>query len=503
MNYPFWDINIGYGWMMGAFAVIHVFIAHFAIGGGLYLVLVERSARRANDTFRLEFLQRLSKFFVLVSVVSGALTGVGIWFIIGLINPEATEVLIHHFVWAWATEWTFFIIEIAAALIYFYGWKTMSARNHMIVGWIYFAAAWLSLVVINGIVCFMLTPGVWLQTGNFWDGFFNPTYWPSLAYRTGTCVMLAGLYALVVAARSRPDNATIPLIRYNAKWALTGLLIMVPTCLWYFQSIPNSIREKAAEAMPTVMDRINQAYATWLVLIVLVILLGLVLPRLYTRAVGIVMMCLGLIWFGQFEWMREAIRKPYVIVDFMYGNGIDVAAKEELKTDGLLPHIAFRTGNDGADLFNRTCRSCHTMRGYKPLAPQFDGTDEAFIAKMIRGTGVMRGNMPPYLSNEAESKLIAAHIYSKTDHRSLAEIYGLRGVELGRKVYEVRCGACHQIGGFNDKSPALTGLSEMEYNEMLDGAGDIAEEMPAFTAPPEERKAMIEYLKTLPKGGAQ
>lgn len=33
MNYPFWDIDIGYGWLMGSIANLHVFISHFAIGG--------------------------------------------------------------------------------------------------------------------------------------------------------------------------------------------------------------------------------------------------------------------------------------------------------------------------------------------------------------------------------------------------------------------------------------------------------------------------------------
>jgi mono/diheme cytochrome c family protein len=503
MNYPFWDIDIGYGWLMGAIAVLHVFISHFAIGGGLYLVLAETSARRANDAFRLEFLQRLSKFFVLVSVVTGALSGVGIWFIIGLINPQATEVLIHHFVWAWATEWTFFLVEISAALIYYYGWKSMSARNHLIVGWIYFIAAWLSLVVINGIVCFMLTPGAWLQTGNFWDGFFNPTYWPSLAFRTGICVMLAGLYALMVGASRKPDKATVSLSRYNAVWAVVGLAIMLPTYFWYFNAIPQAIRAKAAEMMPFVEGLIKGGSGIWIALAVLVVLLGLILPRLYTRPVGIVLMALGLVWFGQFEWMRESIRKPYVVHGFMYGNGIDVAATESLKADGLLPHIAYRTGDDGGDLFRRACRSCHTIDGYKALKPKFDGTDEAFVAAMVRGVGVMKGNMPPWLGTEPESKLIAAHLYRQTDHRTLAEIYGLTGVELGRKVYEIRCGTCHQLGGFNDKAASIVGLSEDEYNSLLDMAGDMADEMPAFTAPPEERRALIQYLLTLSKGGAQ
>jgi mono/diheme cytochrome c family protein len=503
MNYPFWDIDIGYGWLMGGIAVLHVFISHFAIGGGLYLVMAETSARRANDAFRLEFLQRLSKFFVLVSVVSGALTGVGIWFIIGLLNPQATEALIHHFVWGWATEWTFFVVEISAALIYYYGWKTMSARNHIIVGWIYFGAAWLSLVVINGIVCFMLTPGTWLQTGNFWDGFFNPTYWPSLVFRTGICLFLAGLYALAVGASGKLNNERLSLVRYNALWAVVGLVIMLPTYFWYFHSIPDAIRTKAAEAMPTVLARINEGSALWLALIVLVVLLGLVLPRLYTRPIGIVIMALGLVWFGQFEWMRESIRKPYVIHGFMYGNGIDVASTESLKADGLLPHIAYRTGDDGADLFRHACRSCHTVDGYKALKPYFVGTDEAFIAAMIRGVGVMKGNMPPWLGTEHESQLLAAHLYSQTDHRTLAQIYGLSGVELGRKVYDIRCGSCHQVGGFNDKSASLVGLSETEYNDLLDMAGEMADEMPDFTAPTEERQAMIQYLETLSKGGAQ
>ena len=143
MNYPFWDVPVGYGVLMGAIAVLHVFISHFAIGGGLFLVVTEQRARRRNDSATLGFLERLSKFFVLVTLVLGALTGVGIWFIIGLISPAATEALIHNYVWGWATEWTFFLVEITAALLYYYGWRRMSARAHLALGWIYFIFAWL------------------------------------------------------------------------------------------------------------------------------------------------------------------------------------------------------------------------------------------------------------------------------------------------------------------------------------------------------------------------
>ena len=41
MIYPFWDVQTGYGVLMAIIAVVHVFISHFAIGGGLYLVVTE------------------------------------------------------------------------------------------------------------------------------------------------------------------------------------------------------------------------------------------------------------------------------------------------------------------------------------------------------------------------------------------------------------------------------------------------------------------------------
>lgn len=497
MNYPFWDTEISYGWLMATIAVWHVFISHFAIGGGLYLVAAETFARKKQDRLRLEFLESLSKFFVLTTVVMGAVTGVGIWFVIGLLNPAATEVLIRHFVWGWATEWTFFIVEILAAILYFYGWRRMRAGDHLIIGWIYFVAAWLSLFVVNGIITLMLTPGEWLATGSFWDGFFNPTMWSSLVLRTGVCVMLAGLYALAVAARRRADDFKRGLVRYNALWCLVGLVIMAPSFLWYFESIPASIREAAAETMPSVIARLDQTYWFALALAALVILFGLLIPKRFSMTVGVIAMALGLVWFGQFEWLRESIRKPFVIYDYMYATGVEKAKLAVYQESGLLAWMPYRTGDDGADLFRRTCRSCHTMDGYRALRPRFDGTDETFIAAIVRGTEVMKGNMPPFAGTELESELIAAHIYKQVDHRRLSKIHGLSGVALGWKVYEVRCGSCHVMGGYNDKFESLVNLSEEDYRDLLDMAGDLAEEMPEFTGDDVERAALIEYFRSL------
>ena len=501
MNYPFWDVGIGYGVLMALIAIPHVFVSHFAIGGGLYLVVAETAARRAGDSRRLEFLRGLTKFFVLTTLVFGALTGVGIWFIIGVLNPAATEVLIHHFVWGWATEWTFFVVEICAALIYFYGWKRMSARDHMIVGWIYFAAAWLSLFVINGIVCFMLTPGDWITTGSFWDGFFNPTFWPSLVFRTGICVLLAGLYAMLVASRQQDTDFRGRLVRGSAVWSIAGVTIILPSWYWYWHAIPAQLTSQAIEQMPTPIASLEIGAWFLAAIILLVIVFGFLMPKRVQTAIALILLACGLGFFGGFEWMRESIRKPYVIHGYMYGNAVEVAKAPVYNTTGYLPQIVFRTGNDGADLFRHACRSCHTIGGYKALAPAFDGTDVEFVKSMILSASAIKGNMPPFLGTDGEAGLVANHIWNLVDQRPFSEIHAETGVALGRKVFEVRCGRCHEFGGFRDNRESLTGLTEDDYNDILDNGNDYADEMFNFTGDDTERAALIAYFRSLDAGG--
>ena len=45
MHYPVWDLPFAHGLLIAVVAVVHVFIAHIAVGGGLYLVLTETLAR--------------------------------------------------------------------------------------------------------------------------------------------------------------------------------------------------------------------------------------------------------------------------------------------------------------------------------------------------------------------------------------------------------------------------------------------------------------------------
>jgi mono/diheme cytochrome c family protein len=228
---------------------------------------------------------------------------------------------------------------------------------------------------------------------------------------------------------------------------------------------------------------------------VAVILFGLILRKQVSMPVAMVMMVLGLGWFGSFEWFRESLRKPFIVTDYMYANGLEVAKTDQYLQEGLLANMAYRTGDDGADLFRRACRSCHTLDGYKPLRPGLDGTDEEFIRMAMRGLHVMKGNMPPFLGTDEEAAVLAAYLHGKIDRRSLKDIYNLSGVSLGEKVYDLRCGKCHVFGGYKDKSASILNLSETEIMDLLQMSGDLAEEMPGFTGDSVEAAALVEFLQ--------
>ena len=99
MNYPVWELGFGPGLLIAIVAISHVCVSHFAIGGGFFLTITEYFAVRRGDKNLLDYLKLHSKFFALLTLVFGAMTGVGIWFTMGLINPAATSALIHLYVW--------------------------------------------------------------------------------------------------------------------------------------------------------------------------------------------------------------------------------------------------------------------------------------------------------------------------------------------------------------------------------------------------------------------
>lgn len=422
MNYPIWELPfIGGGLLIAAVAVVHVFIAHFAVGGSLFLVLTEMKGYREGDRRIVDYVRFHTTFLILITLVFGALTGVGIWFTIGLVQPAGTSTLIHTFVWVWAIEWVFFAVEIAAAFVYFYGWDRLDRRTHLTVGWIYFGAAWISLAIITGILSFMLTPGDWIETGEIRDGFFNPTFLPSVFLRTCVAIALAGLYALVTASLLKQEDLRANMIRYSARWLVPAFLLMPIGGIWYFLEVPELARDLIMGATPLVLVFTLLSIGLSGLIFAFAFLGGHVQPARFSLISALVILGMGLAVTGTSEWVREAVRKPYIIYNYMYSNSIRVEDAAKVKREGVLANskwaavetvTAENRQEAGEEVFKLLCSACHTKDGYNAVRPLVQDWPEDFIHQQLAQLDVLKPIMPPFLGNEEERAALAAWLAS-------------------------------------------------------------------------------------------
>jgi len=76
MHYPWWYVPQATAPMLIALiAVVHVLVSHYAVGGGLFLAIETGYAYRSGDQDYLGYLRRHARFFILLTVVFGAITG--------------------------------------------------------------------------------------------------------------------------------------------------------------------------------------------------------------------------------------------------------------------------------------------------------------------------------------------------------------------------------------------------------------------------------------------
>ncbi len=421
LNYPVWNLEVfGGGFWIALIAVVHVYVAHFAVGGGLFLVLTEKKGYRENSQAILDYTQKHAKFFLLLSAVFGSLTGVGIWFVISVLSPAATSELVRSFAFGWAAEWVFFLGEIVALFVYFYTFGKMDRKDHLRVGWIYFVFGWLSLFTVNGIISFMLTPGQWLNTGDFWDGFFNPSFWPSVFFRTAMAFMLAGLFGYITSLRLKEEDFRETMLRYCSKWLIVPLFFLLPAGVWYVLALPEDQKLMILKRSPETVKFLRLFLQISPVIFVIGLLMARKMPLHMKKALTVFLVIIGLGYMGSFEWIREAGRRPWLIYGYMYSNGVKAADLEKIRENGVLASAAWAQHRDiteanetqaGREVFQFLCSSCHSVRGpMNDILPLTEGLTAFGMEVLAEGMGKISPYMPPFMGNDVEKKALAAYI---------------------------------------------------------------------------------------------
>jgi len=440
VDFPIYDAGFFGGRMLIAvIAIIHVLINHaFAVGALPLIATMEWWGWRTGE----EGWDRLARRYLwvcfIVTTTVGALTGVGIWFSVALVNPYAIGSLIRVFFWAWFLEWTVFVAEICLILAYFLlwdRWRGARKRAHIRLGIVLGLASWLTMAVIVAILGFKMDPGAWQFERSFLSGILNPIYLPQLAFRTPMAMLMAGALALFLNLffTERGGEFRRRATRFACIWMLVWLPPFAAGALWYRDVIPRFMAQHLAVALGTV--QFEGLYSTILVFtglalaaVAAVALLGALRPAALPRWAWAVPMALVIVLTAQFERAREFIRKPYVVAGYIYANGIRVSDYPLLMEEGLLANSTFAAekavtaGNHlraGHDIFLLACSRCHTLNGVNSLRAKMErmyGRDQAWEAgavdRYIASMFAARPFMPPFPGTVEERKALAEFLVS-------------------------------------------------------------------------------------------
>ncbi len=415
------------GLAIGGLGIFHVFTAHFAIGGGMLLCYFQWLAMNQQDGPVRRFLDGYFRYLVLISFVTGALTGVGMWFTSIQVSPQTIGLMIDEFHWLWAIEWTFFCLEVVAGYAAFRYGSQLTVRARLILLALYSFAAWMSLFWINGILSFQLTPGAWLESKSLLAAFFNPTFFPSLVYRTIAALVIAGLIAMVlinlVPGFTRPERET--LIQYSAH-LIAPMALMPFVGVWFIWAMPADSREwiMGGSVAMTLMLHIAIGAST---LVGGYVLIAILRQKQYVNGATATVLCvLAFAATAGGEFVREGVRKPFTLREVLYSNSIRPEQVAELRKTGLTAKDPYplRQADQlpqvngapqaillrGALVFRQQCSICHTLHGVNSLPGLTRSWDTDMKRQNFAKLQLLKPFMPPFAGTPEELESLVQYI---------------------------------------------------------------------------------------------
>ena len=436
MEYPVLDVPLlGGSLLIAGIAILHTFIAHFSVGSGFLMALAQRRAIRDNDLAMSRALSKYAFGVLLVPYVLGTVTGVGIWFAIALAGPRAVSILIHQFVWFWAIEWVLFLVEGLAIHLYVFHWGRMAPRDHNRLAWIFAACSVGTLLIINAILSFMLTPGQWkpFDAGTLvYKGVLNPGYVPTSLGRILISLALAGAGGVVLASltRSIDEQARRKLVRISCAMILP-IILCLPLGAWTFAVLGPRSQNFLTGGAPVMLIFLNVGLAGMLILFLAAAISHLRRDFVVGSLGGVTMCLLALVVFGSMEFVREGVRKPFIIEGFMYSTGVTVSGAaaidpvanlDRTRREGILAAApwALPGGTGAAGLspalrgqavYRAACLRCHCIDGYNAVRPLVATWPRESIRGLLDHMDQVKPAMPPFPGNQAEKDALTEFLY--------------------------------------------------------------------------------------------
>lgn len=447
MDYPMFHLDwLNNRMLIAIIAILHVIINHgLAVGFMPFVTWLEQrgvSRSNKNEITDLDWdtmVYKIMKVAFIITTTIGAMTGVGIWFSVALVSPASIGSLIRVFYWAWFVEWIVFVTEVILIMIYFLTWKNSNSSlkaklRHINFGWYLSIFSWITMAIIVSILGFMMDPGNWMTKNSLLNGFTNPIYLPQLLFRTPTAMLVAGIFGmfLITLFTKSGSNLRTNAVKYASKWLLLWAPISLIGAYLYYKAMPEAMTANLSTAVGTLS--FSQYYDTLLYvafagagLTVFIGIIGVYKTRYLKPYMIVIPVITAIAYLGFFERVREFIRKPYVISQYMYSN---LLLKEDYvvyKRDGVLKHATYTSVNEvtdenkieaGKNVFTIACSRCHTAQGVNSVVYVFDRMygstgkplNIEMMASYMPNMHSGRTFMPEFPGNEKEAEALAYYI---------------------------------------------------------------------------------------------
>lgn len=439
-DFPIFSMPLfGHRFIFAFDAIVHVFVSHAAVGGSIVLAFAQYFAIKNNDRKFDELTYKvLFTLFILATAV-GALTGIGIWVHVNIINPAAIGALLRVFFWKWFVEWIVFNIEMILLLMFFLTWKskpigTPAKAGHfkLVVG--YAVASWLTMAIITAILGFQMTPGNWLASEfpakpDYMASLMNPSWIPSLGFRTFFAILWASAGAMVLTWFFTKDDAETRQkgIRFFGKFLYASVIPLLVFGYWYYLQFPQAAKDLFSVGAVTRRFAVDPQLAVQITLglVALAVASSAYLFFKPTKApmlAAVALLVASGALIGEFERVREFVRKPYIIYGYMYANGIRVQDMPLINKEGYLKQAVFLPDElrkitpenkvkVGEQLYLFECRYCHTVNGINSVKTRVKGWDEATIYHRIgQLNSPATPYMPPFAGTDEERAALAAYL---------------------------------------------------------------------------------------------
>jgi hypothetical protein len=216
------------------------------------------------------------------------------------------------------------------------------------------------------------------------------------------------------------------MLKYSSKWFIPVFLIGPIVGFWFFSQVPQAVITNIFTGIQSsgVGNFSILARAIYLSLILsgTVLIFALVGPYLNPRGFSfgsaVAFLVCGLGVTSMSEWSREMLRKPYVIYNYMYSNGIRKADLETINKDSFAAFSKWEDpDNIGTSMFRQQCMICHTTDGYRSMKKLLGERDlegiKTFLL-MMRETDPEKNSylniMPPLVGTDKEVEALADYL---------------------------------------------------------------------------------------------